>query len=170
MFRFIDAKRNEIILRLSHNLTDFIDKSPVFRGDDLIKGNVDYSGVGIAGGLAAAGAAITAISQAAILDITGGIATALGILLAGGIATLNKSKFLRKTREAFNENQGKFEGELNINLKSYISEIETHINEQFGEFDHHLETEAEQIKEYESLMTGIRQELLQMENSVLTAS
>ncbi len=167
MFRFIDAKRSEIILRLKHNLTDFIDKSPVFRGDELIKGNVDYSGVGIAGGVAAAGAAIAAISQAAVLDVTGGIATALGIILAGSIATLNKGKFLRTTREAFNENQEKFENELNTNLKGYISEIENHINDQFGEFDHHLETEAEQIKDYESLMTDIRQELLQLENSVL---
>lgn len=167
MFRFIDAKRSEIILRLKHSLTDFIEKSPVFRGDNLIQGNVDYSGVGIAGGIAAAGAAIAAISQAAVLDITGGIATALGIVIAGGIATFNKGKFLTKTREAFNENRDKLETELNTNLKSYISEIETHINEQFGEFDHHLETEAAHIKEYEILMKEINQALLQLENSVL---
>ena len=168
MFHFIDAKRNEILIRLKHSLTDFIEKSPVFRGDDFIKGDVDYSGVGIAGGIAAAGAAITVISQAAILDITGGIATALGVMIAGGIATLNKSKFLRETRESLNENRQKFQTELESNLKSYITEIKNHVGQQFGEFDNHLESEALQIKDYNELITDLDRELKYLENKILT--
>lgn len=167
MFHFIDAKRNEILIRLKHSLTDFIDKSPVFRGDNFIQGDVDYSGVGIAGGVAAAGAAMTMISQAAVLDITGGIATALGVLVAGGIATLNKGKFLRKTRETLNDNREKFKTELEGNLKSYISEIKTHIDGQFGEFDNHLESEALQIQDYEALMTELNRDLKGLESRVL---
>jgi len=167
MFNFIDAKRNEILIRLKHSLTDFIDKSPVFRGDGFIQGAVDYSGVGIAGGIAAAGAAMTMISQAAVLDITGGIATALGVLVAGGIVTLNKGKFLRKTREHLNENRDKFKTELEGNLKSYISEIRTHIDGQFGEFDNHLESEALQMKDYEELMGDLNRDLRALESKVL---
>jgi ribosome biogenesis GTPase A len=168
MFQFIDAKRGEILVRLKDNLTDFIDKSPVFRGDSFINGDVDYSGVGIAGGVAAAGAAITMISQAAILDITGGIATALGVIVAGGIATLNKGKFLKATRETLNENREKFKTDLETNLKSYISEIKTHIDGQFGEFDHHLESERLQIQEYNELMVEANRDLNGLENRVLT--
>jgi small GTP-binding protein len=167
MFGQIDLKRGEIIDRLRYNLTDFIEKSPVFKGESFIKGQVDYTGVGIAGGIAAIGSVITYISQASVADITGGIATAFGLLLAGGLMFTQKGKFIRKVKEAADENKAKLKTELEQNLKSYLLDIKQHINRQFEEFDHHLKTEELQVNEYTKQMNDLNFDLTKVENELI---
>lgn len=166
MFGEIDTKRNEMVYRLRYNLTDFIDKSPIFKGENIIKNKIDYTGVNIAGGMAAIGTAVVAISTAAVADITGGVLTALSLLVAGGIAQTQKGKFIKQATDALDSNRTKLDKELDQNLKSYIGDIRKHINEQFAELDHHLASEAIQIEEYSVLSTKIYQEINQMYSKI----
>jgi len=160
MFRQLDGRRTELLQSLRTNLTDFIEKSPIFRGEALFdERGVDYKGVQVAGGIAAIGTAIAVISQGAVIDMTGGVATALGLLVAGGIAATQKGKYIRKVREALNEKKALFKSNLESNLKSYIDSIRSSINEQFSSFDQHLEEEKRQISSFREEADRLKEKL-----------
>lgn len=167
MFKKIDEKRLEIVKELKQNLTDFIDKSPVFSGDQVNKGTaVDYTGVNVAGGLAAVGGTLALITQASVLDITGGIATGLGLIVAGGIAVTKKGQYINAVKEALAKKRQEFEQDLQERLSSYFLQIKEKINEQFADFDHHLDAEQVQIKQYNTLAQELKNELQKVERGV----
>lgn len=167
MFKKIDEKRLEIVQELKQNLTDFIDKSPVFSGDQVSKGTgVDYTGVNVAGGLAAVGGTLALITQASVLDITGGIATGLGLIVAGGIAVTKKGQYINAVKEALAKKRQEFEQDLQERLSSYFLQIKGKINEQFADFDHHLDSEQVQIKQYNTLAQELKNELQNVERGV----
>lgn len=167
MFKKIDEKRLEIVKELKQNLTDFIDKSPVFSGDQVSKGtSVDYTGVNVAGGLAAVGGTLALITQASVLDITGGIATGLGLIVAGGIAVTKKGQYINAVKEALAKKRQEFEQDLQERLSSYFLQIKGKINEQFADFDHHLQSEQVQIKQYNALAQELKNELQNVERGV----
>lgn len=167
MFQTIERQRDDILQRLQRNLTQFIEQSTLFAATHRIRNEVNYSGVGVAGGIAAAGAALTFISQAAVLDITGGIATALGVLVASGMATISKSRFMRKVRHSLDEHRNALTLKLHTDLSAYVQEINDHIKRQFAEFDHHLDTEKIQIQRYTDQMQPLKAELNQLRNEVV---
>lgn len=167
MFQTIERQRDDILQRLQRNLTQFIEQSTLFAASHRIRNEVNYSGVGVAGGIAAAGAALTIISQAAVLDITGGIATALGVLVASGMATLSKSRFMRKVRHSLAEHRDALARKLHTDLTAYVQEINDHITGQFAEFDHHLDTEKIQIQRYTDQMQPLKAELNRLRDEVV---
>lgn len=167
MFKKIDDKRLEIVKELKYNLTNFIDKSSVFAGDQVTKGAaVDYTGVNVAGGLAAVGGALALITQASVLDITGGIATGLGLIVAGGIAVTKKGKYINDVKDALAKKRQEFEQDLQERLSSYFLQIKDKINDQFADFDHHLKSENVQIKQYNTLAQELKNELQNVERGV----
>lgn len=167
MFNKIDEKRNEMVNALKQNLTDFIDKSTVFKGEELLKGqSVDYTGVSVAGGIAAIGGALAIITNLSVLDITGGIASGLGILVAGGIAITQKGKYIRGVREALAKKRIEFEDSLSNNLSSYFHQIKSKINDQFSDFDYHLSSENQQIKDYDKMALDLKNELQGVEREI----
>lgn len=170
MFKKIDDKRHEILQSLQQNLVDFIDKSTVF-GQEALAGRaeVDYTGVNVAGGLAAVGGTLALISQASVLDVTGGIATGLGLLVAGGIAITKKGKYINSVKEALAEKRVAFEQSLRNSLSSYFEQIKLKINEQFADFDHHLQSEEVQIQRYDVLAQELKNELQNVERKVFNS-
>jgi GTPase Era involved in 16S rRNA processing len=169
MFHKIDEKRNEIVHSLKQNLTDFLDKSSVFKGDEVVKGSgVDYTGVNVAGGVAAIGGALTFITQISVLDITGGIATGLGLLVAGGIAFTKKGKYIADVKDALAKKRTLFEQTLDNNLSSYFNQIKAKINDQFIDFDHHLKSEDNQIKDYNKVSHDLKNELQEVERNIFS--
>lgn len=167
MFNKIDNKRNEMVNTLKQNLTDFIEKSTVFKGEAVLdRAGVNYTGVNVAGGIAAIGGALAIITNLSILDITGGIATGLGILVAGGIAVTQKGKYIRAVKEALAKKRVEFEESLNNNLSSYFQQIKSKINDLFADFDHHLKSESQQIKDYDKMALALKNELIAVEREI----
>lgn len=169
MFVRIDEKRNEAVMALKQNLTDFINKSDVFKGEGLVaSNNIDYTGVNVAGGVAAVGGALTFLTNIAVLDITGGLATGLGLLLAGGLAVTQKGKYITAVKEALDEKRALLKEGLNNNLSSYFDQIKLKVNEQFTDFDHHLQSEANQIRLYDELVRELGNELQGIEQKIFS--
>lgn len=166
MFHKIDEKRNEILNSLKQNLTDFIDKSSVFKGEQILKNNMDYTGVNVAGGVAAIGGALAFITKLSVLDITGGIATGLGLIVAGGLAFTKKGKYIAAVKEALGKKRIEFEQGLSNNLASYFNQIKTKINDQFHDFDYHLKSEENQIKEYDKIAHNLKNQLQDVERKI----
>lgn len=160
MFGKLDRKREEIIHILKTNLTDFTEKSDVFRGQEVINSDsVDYTSVNVAGGIAAVSTTIALISQASVMDVTGGIATGLALLVAGGLAVSKKGKYLETVTATLLEKREAFKADLTTNLGSYFDNIKSEINKQFSDFDHHLRSEEEQIKSFKVIAHEIKNEL-----------
>ena len=164
MFSKLDEKRAEIIHTLKTNLTDFTEKSDVFRGKGVInREDVDYGSVNVAGGIAAISTTIALISQTSVMDVTGGIATGLALLVAGGLAVSKKGKYLENVRETLAVRRAAFREDLTQNLESYFDSIKQAIDKQFRDFDHHLRTEEEQIKSFKVVAREIKNDLATVE-------
>ncbi|MEO0468449.1 MAG: dynamin family protein [Bacteroidota bacterium] len=165
MFNGLDEERTEIIYSLKSNLTDFIEKSPVFQGGEILrKEGVNYQDVNVATGIAAVGTAMAIISQASVIDITGGIATGLGLLVASGIAITKKGRYLREVRKTLDTNREKLETELANDLTSYVGRIRQQIDKQFAELDHHLQSEENRIREYDEMAGSIHSDLKNLQS------
>lgn len=159
LFTHIDQQRNDMLTNLKLNLTNFIEKSPIFKEKQLLNREVDYSEANIAGGVAAVGAVIGIIAKGSILDVTGGIATGLALLVAGGLAQFKKGKYLKEVRQTITENREKLKQELQEQLNSYVKTIKESIDSQFFAFDQTLKTERIQIQHFEEFSASIQGEL-----------
>ncbi len=166
LFSHLDMKRNEVIFNLRQDLTNFIEKSDVFNGNAKLSEGVDYSGTNLAGGIAAIGATIALIAQHSVLDVTGGIATILALLVAGGLGTFQKSKYMKKSRETILDNRNQLVAKLENDLGAYLEEIKKQINAQFIDFDQALKTERNQIKKFEDVQKHIQTELNQVSHDL----
>lgn len=166
MFSHLDMQRNEIIHNLKLNLTNFIEKSDLFKGDSIVKEQIDYSEANIASGAAAIGAAISMIVQHSVLDVTGGIVTALAVIVAGGFATFKKGQYMGKVKTTLAENRSKLREELESHLLSYFTKIKTSIDAQFFDFDQALKTERVQIENFEEVSTKVQGDLKALEREI----
>lgn len=166
MFSHLDQQRNEIVQNLKYNLTNFIEKSEVFKGKNVIKDEIDYSEANIAGGVGAVGAVIAMIAQHSILDVTGGVVTGLALLVAGGIAQFKKGKYIKQVKQTFAENREKLQLELDTQLLSYFEKIKESVNSQFFEFDHALKTERVQIKNFDEVAENVHKKLKIIEGEI----
>ena len=166
MFSQLDDQRDQIVKNLKYNLTNFIEKSPLFKGQNVIKDEVDYSEANIAGGVAAVGAVIAMIAQHSVLDVTGGIATGLALLVAGGFAQFKKSKYIKEVKTTFQENRVKLKEELEGQLLEYFENIKESIQSQFFEFDQKLKTERIQIEHFNEVAEKIKHQLKSLKNEL----
>jgi hypothetical protein len=163
LFIQLNDKRNEIVSGLKASLNDFIRKSNVFSSENVLKGNLDYNVTNTAVGIAAISAALTAISNAAILDITGGIATISALIIAGGFAANKKTKFMADIEKELEQKGKNIIEDLDQNLKKYTYTIRQKINDQFEDLNQFLEQEQQQIDLYHSKMNTIREQVKQLE-------
>lgn len=166
MFSHLEQQRNEIVQNLKYNLTNFIEKSEVFKGQNVIKDEIDYSEANIAGGVGAVGAVIAMIAQHSVLDVTGGVVTGLALLVAGGIAQFKKGKYIKQVKHTFKENREKLQLELDSQLLSYFEKIKESVNSQFFEFDHALKTERVQIKHFDEVAENVHKKLKIIEGEI----
>jgi len=95
--------------------------------------------------LAIIGAVILSTTQVAFLDITGGILTGAGLLIAGGVLLFKKGKIIRQFKEGLDAGKEKFEVELNEKLNSKLNLIYKDINRSFIPFYEFTETERKKI-------------------------
>ena len=151
MFSHLDVQRNDIIHNLKNNLTNFIEKSSIFKGESILDEKIDYSEANWATGAAAIGTTIALIAQHSVFDVTGGIVTVLALITVGGVASFKKGKFMAKVKETLADNRMKLEKELETQLLSYFQKIKTSIDSQFFEFDQALKTERVQIQNFDDL-------------------
>lgn len=166
MFSHLDAQRSETVSNLKNNLTNFIEKSDVFKGKEILGEEIDYSDAQIASGVGALGTVIAAIASHSVLDVTGGIVAVLGILVAGGLAQFKKGKYIKQVKETFVENRAKLREELEGQLLTYFTRIKESVNGQFSDFDQALKTERVQIKNFNEVAENVKAKLTIIEREL----
>jgi GTPase Era involved in 16S rRNA processing len=130
-----DVKLKVTDLLANDSFTEFMNSNPSSLAPTAMGGGL----------LAIIGAVILSTTQVAFLDITGGILTGAGLLIAGGVLLFKKGKIIRQFKEGLDAGKEKFEVELNEKLNSKLNLIYKDINRSFIPFYEFTETERKKI-------------------------
>lgn len=147
LFADIAERRANVFRDLQDTFADFMNKSENFKDEELY---VDSQPMGqnvlTGSGLAIVGAVVTAVTQGAVFDITGGLLTTIGLAIAGFTSTVQRGKVMRKFRFEIEKGREQMEVEVANKLNYYIENIKTKIDDNFSNFDELLVEEEKQIE------------------------
>lgn len=147
LFADIAERRANVFRDLQDTFADFMNKSENFKDEELY---VDSQPMGqnvlTGSGLAIVGAVVTAVTQGAVFDITGGLLTTIGLAIAGFTSTVQRGKVMRKFRFEIEKGREQMEVEVANKLNYYIENIKTKIDDNFSNFDDLLVEEEKQIE------------------------
>jgi hypothetical protein len=130
LFRRIDHRRADVIDAVKANMADLV------RGESFSTGDMqdtDSLGPSLVGGsaLTAVGAFFLAVTHGLFFDITGGILTSVGLLLAGGVLFVRKNKLIAQLEENLEKGGAQFKAELEERLSSRLNMIFDDIDRNF---------------------------------------
>lgn len=159
LFGHIAERRRLIIEELQESFQDFIKNSDNFVHTRLMEESSSISpNLATGSGLAVIGIILTAVTNGAVFDITGGLITAVGLLFAGITTGIKRGKILRRFNEEIMLTRTKIKNELTEKLNEYIDQIKQKIEAQFTEFDQLLEQEGKELQVMQNNYTYIHQE------------
>jgi len=146
LFGHIAERRRKIIEELQNSFQDFIRNSDNFVNSELIEESSSINpNIATGSGLAVIGIILTAVTNGAVFDITGGLITAVGLLFAGITTGIKRGKILRRFSEEIKLTKIKIQNQLTETLEEYVGQIKEKIESQFTEFDQLLEEEGKEL-------------------------
>lgn len=170
IFSNIAQRRQNVLRELRDAFEHFLNQTENF----TTKGVVDTdSKVGtnvIAGsGVAVVGIILAAVTQGMVFDVTGGILTALGFLLAGITLGLQRGKVMKRYRSEIGKGRERLQSELSTELYSYIETLKHRMNDQFKKFDELIALETTELSALQQEMKTIRIDLENIRQQVSRA-
>lgn len=151
LFGHIAERRRLIIEELQESFQSFIRNSENFVDTKLLQESQSISpNIATGSGLAVIGIILTAVTNGAVFDITGGLITAVGLLFAGITTGLKRNKILRRFSEEIRLTRTKIKNELTQKLEEYVNQIREKIEFQFTEFDQLIEKEGNELEKMQS--------------------
>jgi ribosome biogenesis GTPase A len=151
-----DVKSKVTDLMSNDSFTTFLNSNP---------SNLAPTAMG--GGLIAiVGAIILSTTQVAFMDITGGILTGAGLLIAGGVLIFKKSKIVRQFKDGLNSGKSKFENELSTKLNSKLSLIYEDINRTFIPFYEYTESEKKRLEPLFKKIKLVKENFMKLKNKI----
>lgn len=158
------AERRENVLRdLQDQFSRFINKTENFTDESLFPEKSNLSPNLAAGsGIAAIGVILMTVSQIGMLDVTGGILTALGLLFAGFSTRSKRKKIIDGFRQEIDQGRDRLTQEVNTTLRQYITHLKKRIADNFLRFDDHLKREGHQLTEISHQQQSINERLAEI--------
>jgi len=140
----IGEERGEVIQNVKTKVTDLLSNDSFTTFLNSNPSNLAPTAMG-AGLLTVIGAVILSTTQVVFLDITGGILTGAGLLIAGGVLIFKKSKIIREFKGGLDSGKEKFDKELSEKLNGKLSLIYEDINRTFIPFYEFTEAENNRL-------------------------
>ena len=166
IFGDIAEKRANILKDLQDTFKDFLNRSENYYDENLMHNSNITPNLLAGGGVAAIGVIIATITNLSILDITGGILTAVGVAIAGFSIGFKKKKIVSKIQDEINKGRTKIELEITEKLTTYISKIKYKIDENFDKFDLLIKNEEIALKELTEKEKSINESLKVMKQEI----
>lgn len=154
-----DVKSKVTDLLANDSFTTFLNSNPSTLAPTAMGGGL----------LAIVGTIILSTTQIAFLDITGGILTTAGLLIAGGVLLFKKSKIIKQFKEGLDSGKVKFERELTEKLNGKLSLIYEDINRSFVPFYEYTETEKNRLMPLVENLEIVREKFLKLKNEIDTS-
>lgn len=170
LFRDIADRRGSILKDLRTTFGKYIEDQDNFKNEKLFPRAKEVSpNIATGSGLAIIGVILTAVTNGAVMDFTGGIVTTVGLLFAGITTGMNKRRVLREFDAEMTKGQEKLETNLGQKLKAYIADIQQNIEGHFARFDEYLQEEEQQIASAREKATSIKTEIESLESEIKSA-
>lgn len=167
LFSDIAERRNNVLRELQEQFAQFVSRTENFTDESLFPDKSSVSpGLAASSGLAVIGIVLAAVTQGAVFDITGGILTTVGLIFAGITTSSKRKQVLREFRKEIEKGSRRLEEEVSTNLKTYITNLRSRIDENFVKFDLLLEREGEQIEKLTTRSTDITARLASLQTAV----
>lgn len=120
-------------------------------------------------GVAVVGIILAAVTQGMVFDITGGVLTALGFLVAGVTLGLQRGKVMKQYRSEMEKGRTRLQQELATELYAYIETLKTKMNDQFSKFDELIQIETEELTVLQVDLRNVKTDLENIRKVVIRA-
>lgn len=161
----ISEERREVIQDVKNKVTDLLSNDSFTTFLNSNPSSIAPTAMG-GGLLTVIGAIILSTTQVAFMDITGGILTGAGLLIAGGVLIFKKSKIIKEFKEGLDSGKSKFEDELTQKLNSKLNLIYEDINRSFIPFYEYTETEKNRLSPLVDKSKIVRDSFNKLKNDV----
>ena len=160
IFSAIAQRRQNVLRELRDAFEQFLNQTDNF----TTKGVVDPesrvgTNVAAGSGIAVVGIILAAVTQGMVFDVTGGVLTAMGFLLAGITLGLQRGKVMKRYKKEIDSGRERLQDELATELYAYIETLKNRMNEQFTRFDDLIQLETVELGALQQEMKIIRIDL-----------
>ena len=161
LFSDIAERRANVLKDLQDAFHAFLNRTENFHDKQLFPADTDSLSPNLAAGsgIAVIGAILTAATSVSVLDITGGVLTAVGLTFAGISTSVKKRKILQRFREEVDTGHVQLNTELKDKLKAYVTHIRARIDANFKRFDDLLGNEQQRLTELEQRQVQIQTQI-----------
>lgn len=165
----IADRRANILKDLQRTFSDFMSKKENFYSDDMHnEGDKVIPNIAAGSGAALIGLILATVTSGTVLDVTGGILTAVGLAFAGVSVGMNRRKILNQYRSEVDKGREHIKAEVTEKLVDYTGRIRERIDSNFYQFDEMLQTEEEMIQYLEDSHITVKQEIGELVESIKT--
>lgn len=167
IFSDIAERRGRVIMELQEAFGRFMNRTENFSDKTLFPDRQSVTpNIATGSGLAVIGLVLAAVTQGAVLDITGGVLTTIGLLFAGVTTTVKRRKILNGFQSEIEKGQRQLKNEVTQKLQAYIVHLKGKIDGNFKDFDTMLEREEEQLVFLEKHYISIAERIRRLENEL----
>ena len=167
-FGQIATRRVNILKDLQSSFSQFLNKTENFYDESIANESAKIGGhVAAASGITAVGVILAAVTNGMVFDITGGVLTALGFIVAGITLGLRRRKIVDNFEGELDKGKMLFEKDISEKLKAYIVKIKGKIDANFDSFDEHLEKEREALDQFSHSIDKIKGELEELKSAIV---
>lgn len=168
IFEHIADKRSTVLKELQEAFSRFMSRSESFADHQLFPDNSAVSpNIAAGSGMAIIGFILAAVSQVAVIDITGGVLTSVGILFAGITAGIQSRKILKGFDEEIAKGRERMSEALETKLRGYVRTIKTRISENFTNLDALLANEETQIAHFNQRHAALTDRLKEVDGKLV---
>ncbi len=167
LFGEISLRRRGMLDELRKGFARFMEDNKQFLGPDgIAQASAVAPNLAAGSGIAVIGAVLAAVTQGMVLDVTGGILSALGLVFAGATVVLKRRKIMDGFRKESELGKERLHVEVTQRLTSYIKAISGKVEAQFTDFDIHLTKETDQLARLQSRVADLDQQLSQIQEKL----
>jgi GTPase SAR1 family protein len=168
IFSDIADRRSNIMRELQDAFNKFINNGDNFKDETLFpaKGGNMTSNVTMGSGVAIIGMIVMAVANTAVIDITGGVVTTLGLIFAGVTIGLQRGKILNAYRTEIAKGRKNLELAVEEKLKTYVRHIKQRIDSNFAAFDNMLEEEDLKLNDLKNKHLQVTENLTMLSNTL----
>ena len=167
IFSDIADRRANVLRDLQEAFSKFMNRSENFTDESLFKSKGSITpNIAAGGGIAIVGIILAAVTKGAVMDVTGGILTTIGLLFAGATAVMKRGQILDGFKKEIAKGRVQLEEEVAERLGTYVRSIKNKIDLNFTEFDHLLESETAQIQSLEERHDMLKNRVMTLQNEL----
>ena len=146
IFSEIAQRRQNVLRELREAFDQFLNRTENFTTRGLVNTDTRVgTNVAAGSGIAVVGIILAAVTNGMVFDITGGVLTALGFLVAGVTLGFQRGKVLKQYRSEMEKGRKRLHEELSNELYSYIDSLKAKMNDQFKKFDDLIQQETDEL-------------------------